>query len=81
REGKGIRDCHKALGCFSGVSRETGPWASSSGVLGSDSGGGREGREKARWSITQASHVMPPCPKGTCFAMAMGGAGGTACCM
>lgn len=27
---------------------------------------GGEG-EKARRSITQASHVMPPCPKGTCL--------------
>lgn len=27
---------------------------------------GGEG-EKARWSVTQASHVMPPCPEGTCL--------------
>lgn len=30
--------------CFSGVSRETGPWASSSGVLGGDCGKGWEGK-------------------------------------
>jgi len=41
--GREVRGCHKALGCrycFSRVSREMGPWASGSGVLGNDPGEG-----------------------------------------
>lgn len=39
--GQEVRGCHKALGCrycFSRVSREMGPWASGSGVLGNAPG-------------------------------------------
>lgn len=41
--GREVKGCHKALGCrycFSRVSREMGPWASGSGVLGNDPGEG-----------------------------------------
>lgn len=63
----------RSPGCFSGVRRETGPWASSSGVLGSDLGrGGREGEAVSYTSIPRDA----PVPRRYLFAMAMGGAGG-----
>lgn len=52
--------------------QETGPWASSSGVLGSDLGrGGREGEAVNYTSIPRDA----PVPQRYLFAMAMGGAG------
>lgn len=52
--GREVKGCHKALGCrycFSRVSREMGPWASGSGVLGNDPGEG---------NASHAGHVLFP---------------------
>lgn len=52
--GREVRGCHKALGCrycFSRVSREMGPWASGSGVLGNDPGEG---------NASHSGHVLFP---------------------
>lgn len=52
--GRGVKGCHKALGCrycFSRVSREMGPWASGLGVLGNDPGEG---------NTSHSGHVLLP---------------------
>lgn len=52
--GREVKGCHKALGCrycFSRVSREMGPWASGSGVLGNDPGEG---------NASHVGHVLFP---------------------
>lgn len=52
--GREVKGCHKALGCrycCSRVSREMGPWASGSGVLGNGPGEG---------NASQSGHVLFP---------------------